>query len=241
MIIHDYSLEWYVEKLEKGETFSMGMYGDGEWLALFKERVGKTNAEDTVYTEELCDELIESMSFFSPSFYFSSPSVLKRADWSGIGEGKIDAWLHARSLNIEFVEKDMWDKRMKECTLQPFIRQLRKMNVVVVSNKALRGLDFLNYDKFVEISYPNCHPEVDRVVQECLDYGKPGVYLFSAGLPAALMVQKLHGKIPNSWFIDVGSIWDAFVGIGAQRGWRLELYADQQKYEEWKTNSLKGI
>ena len=234
MIVRNEPLSFYVDKLKNGEYFSQGMYGDGEWIGIFHERVGRENAEHTIYSKELCDELEKSLEFKADNFFFSSPKVLDTNEV--FGPNKIDNFLKSKGLEIEFYEKDMWDKEMKSGGLVGFINQLRKMNVVVVGNKALSKLDFLMYDKFIEISYPNCYLDgtLERAVEECLSYGKPAVYLFSAGLPAALAVQQLHGRIPNSFFIDVGSIWDTFVGIGAQRGFRSELYADEEKYNAWK-------
>lgn len=241
MIVHNHPLDWYVEKLKNREYFSQGMYGDGEWLAVFHDRIGGENAEGTVYTKELCDALAHSLHYVSPTFYFSTPEGLRDARLSGIGEARIDKWLKKEGLEIEFVEKDCWNTWTRLSQLQPFINQLRQMNVCIISNKALRGLTFLNYDHFIEIGYPNCFSEIDRVVEAALEYGKSGVYLISAGLPAAIIAQRLHERIPESWFLDLGSIWDAFVGIGAQRGWRAELYANPTLYEEWKVKSLEGV
>ncbi len=238
MIVHNKPIKWYANKIRKNEYFSQGMYGDGEWLGIFEERIGKTNAEDTIYTADLCRELRESLFFKSKNFYFSAPTVLKRADWTGIGERKIDAFLETRNLDIEFYEKDEWDKAMKTGELKIFIKAIREKNVVIISNKHLRKLPF--YDHFIEIDYPNCFDQIERVIKEILDYGKPAVYLFSAGLPATLFVQRLHNKVENSWFLDVGSIWDAFVGIGEQRGWRKELYADPVRYKLWR-NKYKNV
>ena len=241
MTIHNKPLEFYVDKLKNNEYFSLGCYCDGEWIGIFHERVGGENSEGTKYTQELCDALAGSLNFKSDNFFFSSAEVLKNVAWTGIGEARIDRYLEEHGLNIEFYEKDMWDKAMKECAMQTFITQLRKMNVCIVSNRHLMRLHFLNYDYFIEIGYPNCYDEIDRVVDQCLRYGKSGVYLISAGLPAALIAQKLHNQIPNSWFIDCGSIWDSFVGIGAQRGWRAELYSNKEKYDNWLKMSLEGI
>lgn len=244
MIVRNEPLSFYIDKLKNGEYFSQGMYGDGEWIAIFKSRVGGENAEHTKYTPELCNALRTSLTFKEQNFLFSTPAGLKDRRASGIGEQVIDACLKEVGVEIEFYEKDMWDKEMKSGGLVDFINQLRKMNVVVIGNQALSKLDFLRYDKFIEISYPNCYLDgsLTKAVEECLAYGKPGVYLFSAGLPAVLAVQQLHGKIPNSFFIDCGSIWDTFVGIGAQRGFRSELYADEEKYNAWKklyTDAIK--
>ena len=239
MIIHEKPIGWYINKLKNNEYFSIGMLGDGEWNAIMHSDVHGKNAEETIYTPDLCDDLFESLKFKADNFYFSTPEGLKNPKWSGLGEVRIDKWLKKAGVEIEFLEKDCWDRWTREAMLGPFIKQLQKMNVCIVSNKALRGLSFLNYDHFIEIGYPNCYDEIDRAVEECLlHYGKPGVYLVAMGLPAALFVQKMHGKIPNSWFLDLGSIWDAFVGIGAQRGWRAELYNDPEEYHIWKKASL---
>ncbi len=232
-------LSWYVEKIQNDDFFSMGMYGDGEWIAILKERIGKANAEHTVYTQELCDELIQSLHFKADDFLFSTPEVIRDTRASGIGEEKIDNFLEKQGLELEFYEKDMWDRETREGNLKPLIDVLKTKNVVIVSNAALRGLDFLNYDHFVEVSYPNCHKEIDRAAKECLEYGESGVYLVAMGLPAAIFVQKMHKEIPCSFFLDLGSIWDAFVGIGAQRGWRNTLYEDEKEYEKWIDKNLK--
>jgi len=233
VIVHNKSLDWYIKKLIKKEYFSIGAYGDGEWTAILDKPLGQTNAEGTIYTQELCDALEKSLEFKSDNFFFSSPK--------GIMEKRIDKFLKKKELDIEFYEKEMWNDEMVAGNLSPFIRQLRKMNVVIISNKHLRKLDFLNYDKFIEVGYPNCYTELDRVYRECLEYGKSGVYLVAMGLPATLLVQKLHGRILNSFFLDLGSIWDAFVGIGGQRGFRQELYADKEKYKQWREANLKDI
>ena|SRR3990167_9426795 len=240
MTVLNKPLDWYIEKIKNKEYFSQGMFGDGEWEAIFHTRVGLSNAEETKYTPELCAELKKSLHFKADNFFFSVPQGLDRPEV--FGPSRINNFLRLEGLNIEFYEKDMWDQAMKSGELKKFIDLLRTQNVCIISNKALRGLHFLGYDKFIEISYPNCYLDgsLDRAYDEAIAYGKPGVYIIAAGLPAALLVQKLHGKIPNSWFLDLGSIWDGFVHIGAQRGFRAALYEDKKKYFEWFDRNLFG-
>jgi len=240
MVIHNKPISFYTDKLRNNEHFSLGCYGDGEWLGILKERVGFTTTIGTTFTPDLCDALAESLHYKSDNFLFSSSEVLKNAKWTGIGEARIDGYLKAHDLNIEFYEKDEWDRAMKTGELEEFIEQIRKMNVVIVGNKYLRGLNFFNYNHFVEIGYPNCYTDGTffSACEEAIVYGKPAIYLISCGLSSALLVQKLHGKIPDSWFIDCGSIWDIYCGIGAQRGWRGELYSDKEKLKEFLRKTL---
>jgi hypothetical protein len=125
--------------------------------------------------------------------------------------------------------------------LYPFIHQLQKMCTCVIGNEALRGLDFLGYDHFVSVSSPNLHMEengIERAVDMAYAFGKPAVYLISAGVSAALIIDKLHDLISDSFFIDCDSIWDAFVGIGGQRTWRAKLYASPKAWHKWKAKNL---
>lgn len=225
MNIKDYPLSFYINKLNNDEYFSLGMYGDGEFQCIANSLVGegfKKNCEGTLYTKELSEAMAESLKFKSDNFFFSACKM----------EG-VDRMLKLLGVEIEFHEKDMWHKAMYMSELKPLIDVLKTKNLCIISNKMLRNLSFLNYDHFIEIDYPNCFSQLDEITQKVLDYSKEGVYLFACGIPATLFVQKLHGKISNSWFLDLGSIWDGFVGIGGQRPARRELYENPEKWKDW--------
>lgn len=241
MKFNDYQIDFYIDKLKNNEPFSIGMYGDGEWQCIFNKwgRKFKENCEKTVYTKELTDAMVESLKFNSPNFYFATDDF----SLSGMGEYNkmIDEVQELLKIDIDFVNKHIWHVAMYEARLTEFIKALLEKNVCIVSNKMLRGLTFLKYDKFVEIDYPNCYKDLERATKECLDYGKEGIYIFACGIPATLFVQRLHNKIPNSWFLDLGSIWDAFVGIGGQRPTRREWYLNPEEWKQWRNDTLKGI
>lgn len=238
MKIHNYPIEWYLNKLENNEPFSLGMYGDGEWQCIFNTLGDRftANCEGTNYTSELSKQMRGSLNFKSDNFYFSTPEMFLTNPQFHRYAQTID-----RITDIEFVEKNMWNKVMYEGQLYPLITALRKKNVCIISNKMLKGLTFLNYDKFIEIDYPNCFHQLEDVTKQILEYGKEGVYLFACGIPASLFVQAVHGKIPNSWFLDLGSIWDGFVGIGGQRPTRREFYLHPETWIEWVNQNLKEI
>ncbi len=233
MICHEHPLEWYVNKLKNLEYFSQGMYGDAEWICIFHKHIGGRNAEYTEYTKPLCDALEQSLQYTKENFYFSVPIILEHPSVNMAKD--ID-----KVTNIEFVEKDCWDKWTREGTLVPFIKQLQGMRTCIISNKALRGLNFLQYDEFIEISYPNCYDEIDSVMNQIKSVGNDCVYIVCAGLPATLITQKIHSEYEKVFALDMGSIWDAFVKIGAQRGWRREMYADPKLHRAW-LNQYKEV
>lgn len=237
MNIKEHNLDWYIKKFQNNEHFSLGHYGDGEWQCIFNKFGDRfsANCEGTEYTNELSSKLADSLNFDSPNFYFASPDFTKI---QGYGH-------YAKSIdsitNKEFVDKQVWNEAMWKGELYPVISEFRKHNVCIISNKMLRGLTFLNYDKYIEIDYPNCFHQLEDVTKQILEYGKEGIYIFACGIPASLFVQAVHGKIPNSWFLDLGSIWDGFCGIGGQRATRREFYLHPETWVEWVNQNLKEI
>ena len=118
------------------------------------------------------------------------------------------------------------------------------MNTVVISNESLRPIHaFLPYDHFIEISTPNFHRQpggIENAAHQAIAYGKPAVYLVSAGMSAALIIDKIYDYIPDSFFIDCGSIWDGFVRVGGQRAWREMLYMDERRWTRWYRRNVYG-
>jgi hypothetical protein len=226
MIVHDYPISWYVDKLRAKEYFSTGRYGDGSWIAIASKRVGQKNSEGGVYTPELCEALCASLKYKASNYYFSTPAMLLAVGYAGVINS---------SPPKEYLECDFtWDGNCRTGQLVSFIQQIQSMPLCIISNRHLRGLTFLNYDQFIEISYPNCFHEVESVVKQVKQIGGGGrVYLVSAGQPAPIITQRIHALFPDVFALDVGSIWDAFVRIGAQRGWRREFYADPARYSTW--------
>lgn len=231
-------LSWYVDRLRAHDPFSLGHYGDGELIAIFEDDVGGKNAEGTVYTPELCKALQDSLRFKDERFLFAVPTDLHHV---GLDQ-RLDKYLDRHGLRIDFVDKNVWNTEMREGRLGPFIAELRKHPVCIVSNKALRRCTFLNYDRFVEVGYPNCYGDILRAIEECLAWGREGgVVIVAMGLAGPVFVQALHGKIAGSFVIEVGSIFDTFCGIGGQRGFRKELYTDPDAYEAWWDKTFEGL
>ena len=241
------TIDWYVNKMQRGECFSFPGYSDAEWFSILHYDEGKATGLGQILHGPTGDRLLESLVRHDgdPAWMPAVPDVM----WTGgdmqtaeIGL-RIDNLIKKHGVEGPFYDRDLvTDGLAERAGLHPFIAQLQQMSVVVVGNEHLRSLRFLNYKHFVEVGCPNFHLEpggIERAVRECLDYGRPAVYCVSAGMSAALIIDQLHGELADSWLIDCGSIWDAFVGIGGQRRWRADLYADPYKHQEWIDANLQ--
>lgn len=249
LVIHNFTIDYYIDRLKNNRYFSLAGYSDAEWYSILGKRLGTTTGLgqmlDGGHGDKLADVLRRRQHDLR--FLFSIPSCLW--DLPLLCHYEINNFLLKEGIEIEAFERDIiLDDLARDAGLFPFIQQLQKMNVVVVGNKHLRGLDFLNYKYFVEISSPNLHldeSELKTAINDAVNYpgtlkGNSCVFLVSAGVSAAIIVDKLHGAIPNSFFIDCGSIWDAFVGIGGQREWRANLYSNPEKWKDWIRSNLYG-
>jgi hypothetical protein len=165
----------------------------------------------------------------------------ERTDLDGVGDN-IEATLQQYDMRPRFYERDsVLDDAAKDAQLFPLIKQLRQMKVVLIGNEALSQLDAFPFD-FVGVSSPNLHLEhrgIERAVSRALDFS-PDVYLVSAGVSAALIIDQLWDQT-DAACIDCGSIWDAFVGIGGQREWRAKLYKYRGRWARWKQRNLTGV
>lgn len=245
MEIIEKDINYYIKRLQNNEYFSFPGYSDAEWLAMSKQRIGEKTAAGQIWTKEIGDRLIDSLvkNRHEKSFLPAFPKIMN--GWGMMKDVKEILYRYGLT-EMDFYERDIVtdDLAAQPGGLQPLIKQLRKMDVYLVGNVLMQGLRFLNYKKhFITESLYNFHIEgdIDAMVEEIADFGKPGVYLFSVGMSDAVMIGELHNRMKNAFLIDCGSIWDAFYGNGANRGWREELYKDPVKWSEWITKNLTDV
>lgn len=226
------SLSWYADKIRNDEIFSFPGYSDVEWNCMFSKNIGEYSALGQLQTEEIGKELIKSMKVRDKNYLKAMPECL--FDIPGWKKEDIDNFCVNHSIYPEFYERDMvLDIAAENAELKPLIDAVKNKPVHFIGNKELRRVP-IKYDTFFEISTPNFHLEgkTNELVERVLTKNREGVYFISAGVSAAVIISKLHGMIP-AWFIDTGSIWDAFVGIGGQRDWRAQLYKNKKLWKKW--------
>jgi hypothetical protein len=61
------------------------------------------------------------------------------------------------------------------------------------------------------------------------------------GLGAIPLALRIRKRCPNATVLDLGSTFDVFVGLGAERGWRRELYEDRAKWDDCIRKNLEEV
>jgi hypothetical protein len=239
----------YVRLMRKGVPFAFPGYSDAEWFCMTGMREGGLTGAGQLLSAEhgqlLTDILVRRQR--DPLFFPAVPGCLTRLP--AFCDGLVERFLDARGVDLVAHERDaVLDDLARAAGLYPFIRQLREMGPVLVGPEALRPFaPELGARAFVPVSTPNLHHEPGGIgraadaVEDALA-GRPGVVLVSAGVSAAVLVDKVWDFSDGGvWAIDCGSVWDGFVGIGAQRQWRADLYADPARWERWRRKNLEGV
>lgn len=227
------------EAIKSGEDFSFPGFSDSEWCCIVGVNIGHYSGAGQLHTEEIGRLLREAIQSQDGSYKRAVPSVIKSLPvWK-----YVEVWEKRNLASDEiFYERDgVLDDAAAAAGLAPLIKALRERDVYIVGPPSHRGLFFLKPKQFFEITTPNFHLEpggIDRVVMDIQDFAMPGVYLFSCGMSDAVMISRLNGTIPGASFIDCGSIWDAFVGVGGHREWRQKLYDDPWRWVEWLRKNL---
>ena len=246
-LVHRTLPEW-VEMMREGEPFVQVGYSDAEWYCILGNQIGETTGLGQVITAEQGQLLsgIIKRRHDDHRWHFAMPEALWNGEVSNTEGDKVGQYLASvldiRDLTI--YERDIFtDYAARDALLCPLIAFLRKarLSPIFIGPEPLRSLDLDIAGPIFHhtISTPNLHQhpeEIDDLMEEfsLMDYSDSRIVLVSAGVSAAVIIDRLYERFPQHTYFDCGSIWDAFVGIGGQRQWRADLYADPEKLQAWK-------
>jgi hypothetical protein len=212
--IRDENLDYYVDKLKNNLPFSFSRFGDGEWNAI----LGKTgkNIDGHKYTKELGESLRQCLSNVKKYYYGIQPFAL-----TNLGRA-IALYLDKHTISLNWHNASVFHDANIENRLAPFIQQLKNMDVTIIGPAYLRQLQqsVLQYIEFVEIPQVNCFESFNLIKEEVEKKGKERkgvVYLFSASMASNGLIHTLYDTLgPDNWLIDVGSLWDIYVGVNSR-------------------------
>lgn len=248
MLIHEKDISYYLKKLQASQGyFCLPGYSDAEFYCMMKLRLkSQTGLGQTIHAKT-GDALVSVMQRRQKDirWMFAVPKCLWQLPM--FERHSIDEFLERNQIQIDGYERDsLLDDRARDGELFALIYQLQKMYTVLIGPQELGngGLKFLDYKYHFPIPSPNFHLQRNGLARLVEDVTRKGyndvVFLISAGVSAPLIIDWLYSINPYNYYIDVGSIWDAFVGIGGQREWRAELYKEPKLLEAWKRKNIYG-
>lgn len=205
-------LQFYVELIEKRLPFTFIRYGDGEWSAIMRDR-GRTSSRSQDLTPTTLTQMMKKSIYRCPNVGNYFPALRGTSFRAGV-----QGWLETNQPPyIQWHDCTVFYKASKKGRLYPLIKAVRALGwpIVVVGPERLRKLDGRAFDiaHFVQIPNKNCWTQRKRILAECLQATGPALYSFSAGPATKPLAWQLYGKRGKSSFIiDLGSLWDPYVG-----------------------------
>ncbi|MDB4786231.1 hypothetical protein OAG36_00705 [bacterium] len=252
LTIHEKTIEYYLERIHNKQYFAFPGYSDAEWFCILQRRLGHGTGLGQIIDKDHGLLLAQTLARrqHDPRWLWAIPKCL----WElpDFYRRDIERFLAYANIDIEAYERDMvTDDLAESASLYPLIETARSMRTVLIGNYTLEPVaELLHTRDFVGVTSPNLHMTSDgidfavSVVQSLNINNAPNpsdtLYLVSAGVSAAIIIDKLYDKFPDNYYFDCGSMWDAFVGIGGQRTWRTELYNNETNWEQWKNDNLNG-
>ena len=250
MTIQYLPLEWYADKVERGEPFTSLLYGDGEFQIIAGLRTGQTMAYGEVVTERMAEEMTASLEPNDQSLIRGTdPHLIEPETYKGQDADQFQtscAEYHRLLSGLrerDWTDGVVWDRASRDGELGPFLRALRTRRVVFVGNAVLAASlqPVLRQQASVLVPESNAWAAADSAEDLCRISREESAYVVCAGLTTIPVIMRLWRVNPLCTYLDLGSALDVFAGIGAERGWRAELYADPSRHQEVVARHLRGL
>jgi hypothetical protein len=239
-------LNYYTRRIKVGNFFAFPGYSDAEWICIFggrTERSGLGQILDGNHGTRLLDVLCKRHK--DPRWLIAVPQILYSIP--SFDSARMDKVLDELSMRFTAYERDMvTDDLAAAGGIYPLVKAIRNYpgNTVYIGNSQLEPIkEQVGFKQFVGVASPNLHMlegGIEDAVARASTAGDETLYVVGAGVSAAIIIDQLYDKFPNSYCFDCGSMWDALVGIGRQRSWRRQLYDNPEALEAWKRKVLTG-
>jgi hypothetical protein len=244
----------YVQWLNDKTPWSLSRWGDGELRALLSEndkcwerlaklskawRKGKTNKSGHHFPPELGEE-IRRLLLSKPTHRlalgkrFADPEA--KAPMLGMGRWT-KKWLDDHQLgDLVWDDMDMIVRALYQYRFEPFVDAMRSRRVVMVGPRHLKEFKLFPVTH-IECPRRNAFKALSHLFRHVTDYlakaGEHTVVSISMGPASPILVEMLwtHCKREHT-IIDLGSIWDPFVGDISRR------YMERTELQEYVTKLL---
>ena len=213
MNVTNHGLQWYVDKIEAGETFSLARYGNGE-IGGILGNLRRTPSGSQSFTPELRGALVEALQYRDETYYLAlqNERYLRNLGlWSSWRK-----WCVECAPGIEWHFGDVFHRANRRGDLGPLVKALKARGVLMVGPEWLRSLDVARWN--VTIQHKDCWTEIDAITDLAARATPGTVVSVSAGPAGKVLVRRLHERLAGRcWVIDFGSVWDVLAGVTSRR------------------------
>jgi hypothetical protein len=218
-------LEWYLARIQARDPFALARWSDGEWPCVLGTQGANTDKHP--YSLELRRDLTQVLVELqqrqpdTPSYLVGLQEMVARQH--PLNE-RVHTWLVTHDLRLPWVSGEVFHRASIKDRLWPFIEALADRGVILVGPARLAPLaTYFPLRQHVTVPLLNCHADAPRVLKEvraALDAvgdADPPVVSFSASMSTKYLVHEIHKTHPQATLIDVGALWEPYVGVRCRR------------------------
>jgi hypothetical protein len=213
--------QWYLDQLNGGHPFALARWDDGAWPVVLGDE--GQNCDRHPYTPELRRDLTQTLTDIqahgAPYLLGIQESFVARAHPAN---ERVHTWMVAADLRIEWVSSDVFHRASIRGELGPLIQAYKDRGVILVGPERLGALkSYFPIRRHVRVPLLNCHAAVEGILRrtrEAMDsQGTTPIVSVSASMSTKYMVHELNKTHPEATIIDVGSVWEPYVGVACRK------------------------
>lgn len=228
-----------LEKIKKGENFSLARTGDGELSIIsnkFIDLTSKKNGEFKFDPNDETDEfyraeLIKSHRYSHDEYYMGISCPCCEA------KHKVE-WMRSTVGTKKLTWANLFVNGNYNFFLEKYIPELQKRQTVMVCNRK-SNIDLLPFKvKKTFFVGTNSYKEDYEVLGEIKKYiadedARDHVFILCAGPLSNILAYRLFDFNKNNTYIDCGSVFDPLMGLGKTRGYHNESFNTRNKNCIW--------
>jgi hypothetical protein len=214
------SLPEFVTWLEE-PGFSFARYGDGTFFSLWG--MEGFNCDKAVVSGDQA-ELLEAT--------IRDNSITHGMGDLAVSLGRAEEWLVQKGIDIEWYDCNVLHTASVQGELNPFVQLLRKRKLLLIGPTHVATLKTIPITAFVTTHPTRAFYEVDSLEKKArnlIEKKKIDTVCISAATAAPVLVSRLHKRYPELNVLDVGSLWDVYVGRASRKVFRDMTYAQIRK------------
>ena len=198
----------FTDMLAAGTPFSFSRWNDGQWNMVLGKTEG-TTGDGHAYAKVIGDHLT-SILLSGPEYMMG----MQNLSIKGKRGERVVSWVRKNLPSMKWYDADAIHHASMRGELRGLIDLLDKKRVVVLGPEHMRELPFCN--GFVPIPPTDAFYARDELYDElgALLDDEPTIVSMSAGWTTNVLIDqlhKVHGGVHT--FIDMGSVWDPYVGV----------------------------
>lgn len=209
MIVNRPNFDYYIKLLDE-KPFAFVRYGDGEFISILGTTKGR-NCDRHEYFAEMGIDLRMSLEQNHPDYIRAIGHMALEHDETGI-----ENYLSQNNLEIEWHYTDVFLRASIDGKLNPLVKKLRCSKLLYAAPAHLKP--FLQKElgaEVIEIPPLNAYLYIDTIYSKILSkINDCDIFCMSGGMVTKIILYRLWFEqgIQNKTLLDIGSMWDGYVG-----------------------------